>query len=110
MNYYESALKSLDQHGQLQYVLRLDLANLYLKIRNYSKAERTLQSSLEHPEGEIDHKMVVLFYYMITLDNQLSVLIEDTKCLQLLAKVYQKLESSQQAFKALSNARDMQNK
>ena len=47
---------------------------------------------------------------MITLDNQLSVLIEDTKCLQLLAKVYQKLESYQQAFKALSNARDMQNK
>ena len=109
MNYYESALKSLDQHGQLQYVLRLDLANLYLKIRNYNKAERTLQASLEHPEGEI---VVVLFYVVVTatLDNQLSVLIEDTKCLQLLAKVYQKSGSSQQAFKALSNARDMQNK
>ena len=51
VNYYESALKSLDQHGQLQYVLRLDLANLYLKIKNYAKAERTLQASLDHPEG-----------------------------------------------------------
>jgi len=112
VNYYESALKSLDQHGQLQYVLRLDLANLYLKIRNYNKAERTLQSSLEHPEGEIVNKILVLFRVMITatLDNQLSVLIEDTKCLQLLAKVYQKAGSSQQAFKALSNARDTQNK
>ena len=51
VNYYESALKSLNQHGQLQYVLRLDLANLYLKIKNYAKAERTLQASLDHPEG-----------------------------------------------------------
>ena len=47
---------------------------------------------------------------VITVDNQLSVLIEDTKCLQLLAKVFQKSGSPQQAFKALSNARDMQSK
>ena len=36
----------------LQYVLRLYLANLYLKICNYNKAEHTLQTSLEHPEGK----------------------------------------------------------
>ena len=47
---------------------------------------------------------------VITVDNQLSVLIEDTKCLQLLARVFQKSGSPQQAFKALSNARDMQSK
>jgi len=46
----------------------------------------------------------------ITLDNHLSVLIEDTKCLQLLAKVYQQSGSPQQAFKALTSARELQSK
>lgn len=36
--------------------------------------------------------------------------MEDTKCLQLLAKVYQQSGSPQQAYKALSSARDMQSK
>ena len=48
--------------------------------------------------------------HFFAIDSQLSVLIEDTKCLQLLAKVYQQSGSPQQAFKALSSARDLQSK
>ena len=46
INYYETALKHENQP-----VLRCDLAELYLKLRQYDRAERTLNIGLEHKEG-----------------------------------------------------------
>ncbi|CAH3194049.1 unnamed protein product [Porites evermanni] len=46
INYYEAALKS----GQ-QNFLRYDLAELYLKLKNYDKADKVIKSALEQEKG-----------------------------------------------------------
>ena len=46
INYYEAALKSENQQ-----FLRSDLAELYLKLRQFDRAERTLTAGLSHGDG-----------------------------------------------------------
>ena len=46
INYYEASLKSNDL-----FTLRYDLTNLYFKLHQYDKAERTLLTALERDPG-----------------------------------------------------------
>ena len=48
INYYEAALKSENQQ-----FLRSDLAELYLKLRQFDRAERTLTAGLSHGDGRL---------------------------------------------------------
>lgn len=47
INFYEAALKS----GQ-QSFLRYDLAELYLKLKNFDKSDRVIRAALEQEKGE----------------------------------------------------------
>lgn len=85
INYYEASLKA---GGQA--TLRHDLAELLLRLRQYDKAEKILLQALDN-EG-ID----------------LESLMENTKYLMLLAKVYQRVERIEEAQNTFIKARDMQ--
>ncbi|KAH0621443.1 hypothetical protein JD844_022770 [Phrynosoma platyrhinos] len=88
INYYEAALKT----GQ-QNFLSYDLAELLLKLNQYDKAEKVLQQVLDHESG-----------------NDLSSLMEDIRYQVLLAKVYSKMERTEDAVVSLQQARDLQTK
>ena len=45
INYYEAALKTANQQ-----FLRGDLAELYLKLKHYDRAEKTLMVALDHKD------------------------------------------------------------
>ncbi|XP_069791436.1 tetratricopeptide repeat protein 21B isoform X2 [Narcine bancroftii] len=85
INYYETALKT-GQQNFLQY----DLAELLFKLQQYDKAEQILLQSLEH-----DHV------------SELQTLMEDARCLMLLAKIYSK-KKTDDAMLALQRAREVQ--
>nr|XP_034328663.1 tetratricopeptide repeat protein 21B isoform X7 [Crassostrea gigas] len=87
INYYEAALKN----GSSQGFLRHDLAELLLKLRQYDKAEKVLKQSLEAESA-----------------SDLDTMMEHTKLMVLLAKVYQKVDRMEDAMTALTKARDMQ--
>lgn len=87
INYYEAALKN----GSSQGFLRHDLAELLLKLRQYDKAEKVLKQSLEAEAA-----------------SDLDTMMEHTKLMVLLAKVYQKVDRMEDAMAALTKARDMQ--
>lgn len=87
INYYEAALKN----GSSQGFLRHDLAELLLKLRQYDKAEKVLKQSLEAEAA-----------------SDLDTMMEHTKLMVLLAKVYQKVDRMEDAMTALTKARDMQ--
>lgn len=84
--YYEAALKTGGQS-----ILRLDLGELLLKLRQYEKAEKHLQLALEQNPG-----------------TDLPSLMEHTKLNNLLAKVHIKANKMEDAMLALSKARDLQ--
>uniref|UniRef100_A0A8C8SD14 Tetratricopeptide repeat domain 21B n=1 Tax=Pelusios castaneus TaxID=367368 RepID=A0A8C8SD14_9SAUR len=86
ISYYEAALKNGQQH-----FLYYDLAELLLKLRRYEKAEKVLQQAL-------DHEPV----------NELSSLIEDGRYQVLLAKIYSKMEKTEEAVVSLQQARELQ--
>ncbi|XP_019378278.1 PREDICTED: tetratricopeptide repeat protein 21B [Gavialis gangeticus] len=86
IGYYEAALKS----GQ-QNFLCYDLAELLMKLRQYEKAEKVLQQALEHEPV-----------------NELSSLIEDCRYHVLLAKIYSKMEKTNEAIVSLQQAREIQ--
>lgn len=86
ISYYETALKS----GQ-QSFLRYDLAELLLKLKHYEKAEKVLQQAL-------DHETV----------NELSPLMDDSRYHVLLAKIYSKMEKTEDAIVSLQRARELQ--
>uniref|UniRef100_A0A8C6VC71 Tetratricopeptide repeat protein 21B n=1 Tax=Naja naja TaxID=35670 RepID=A0A8C6VC71_NAJNA len=88
ISYYEAALKT----GQ-QNILCYDLAELLLKLSQHDKAEKVLRQAL-------DHEPV----------NDLSSLMEDIRYLVLLAKVYSKMERTEDAVFSLQQAREMQAK
>ncbi|XP_053264599.1 tetratricopeptide repeat protein 21B isoform X3 [Podarcis raffonei] len=86
INYYEAALKT----GQ-QNFLSYDLAELLLKLNQYEKAVKVLQQVL-------DHESV----------NDLSSLMEDTRYHVLLAKVYSKMDRTDDAVVSLQQAQELQ--
>nr|KAG5695130.1 hypothetical protein BaRGS_017229 [Batillaria attramentaria] len=85
INYYEASLKAGGQAS-----LRHDLAELLLRLRQYDKAEKVLKQALEG-EGQ-----------------DLETLMEQTKYLMLLARVYQKVDRLEEAQEMFTKARDMQ--
>ncbi|XP_059173967.1 tetratricopeptide repeat protein 21B-like [Physella acuta] len=87
INYYEVSLKA---GGQA--TLRYDLAELLLKLRQFDKAEKVLRQALEH-DGQ-----------------DLETLMEHTRYLMLLAKVYNQVDRLEEAQSTLQKARDMQAK
>uniref|UniRef100_A0A8C5R7T2 Tetratricopeptide repeat domain 21B n=1 Tax=Leptobrachium leishanense TaxID=445787 RepID=A0A8C5R7T2_9ANUR len=86
INYYEAAIKS----GQ-QNFLRYDLAELLLKLKQYEKAEKILKQAL-------DHETV----------NDLSSLMDDSRYHVLLARIYSKMEKTEEALISLQRARELQ--
>ncbi|XP_034282528.1 tetratricopeptide repeat protein 21B isoform X4 [Pantherophis guttatus] len=88
ISYYEAALKT----GQ-QNILCYDLAELLLQLSQHDKAEKVLRQVL-------DHEPV----------NDLSSLMDDIRYLVLLAKIYSKMERTEDAVFSLQQAREMQAK
>ncbi|XP_061464567.1 tetratricopeptide repeat protein 21B [Rhineura floridana] len=88
INYYEAALKT----GQ-QNFLCYDLAELLLKLNQLDKAEKVLRQVL-------DHQSV----------NDLSSLMEYTRYHVLLAKIYSKMERTEDAVVSLQQAQELQAK
>ncbi|BFZ22635.1 hypothetical protein BsWGS_25674 [Bradybaena similaris] len=85
INYYEASLKS---GGQV--TLRYDLAELLLRLRQFEKAEKVLKQALEQDGQDLD------------------TLMEHTRYLMLLAKVYTQTERLDEAQSTLQRARDLQ--
>jgi tetratricopeptide repeat protein 21B len=89
ISYYEAALK----YEGIQF-LRTDLAELYLKLRHFDRAEKTIKAALHHKEDIPDVKR----------------LCGDTDMLLLLARVRKKAGKETETLKALEQAREMQSK
>lgn len=87
--YYETALKS-----EAQQFLRKDLAELYLKLRQYERAEKTLNVELEGKEEP----------------TEVFRIAERIEYLLLLAKVYGDAKSNQKCLATLTNASQLQSK
>lgn len=88
INYYEAALKS----GQ-QNFLRFDLAELYLKLKNYEKADKVIKAALEQEKA-----------------NDLPSLMEEARLLKLQAQVYQRSGNTEETLKTLTRAKDVQSR
>ncbi|XP_065838597.1 tetratricopeptide repeat protein 21B-like [Oscarella lobularis] len=88
INYYETALRTGGQS-----FLRYDLAELHLKLKQYAKAEKTLQLALEQKHETTD----------------LSHLVEKVRFLTLLARVYQQSGDPHKAIQSLQTAKETQN-
>lgn len=86
IKYYEAALRS----GSLS-VLRYDLAELHLKLKQYDKAERVLNTALEQ-----EHV------------GDMSMMIEEVRFQMLLAQVHQHTGNLQEAVQTLARARQVQ--
>ncbi|XP_039769894.1 tetratricopeptide repeat protein 21A isoform X2 [Ornithorhynchus anatinus] len=85
ISYYEAAQKMSGQES-----LRWDLAQLLLKLRKFSKAEKVLQQALEHDSA-----------------NDVPSMMNDVKCLLLLAQVY-KGNKNEAVLGTLDKALDLQ--
>ncbi|XP_072364247.1 tetratricopeptide repeat protein 21B-like isoform X1 [Scyliorhinus torazame] len=86
IHYFETALKIGGQD-----FLCHDLAELLLKLRLFEKAKKVLRKALEH-----DFK------------NDLATMMNDVKCLMLLAKICTKTNEVEEALSAYSKAYDLQ--
>lgn len=89
INYYKEAVKGEDA-GQL----KLDMAELYMKLGQYDKAEKTLTQEME---DKIDN-------------SDLSALTARTKLLLLLAKVREKAGNIQASLSTLRDAHENQSR
>lgn len=85
INYYEAALKTGQQnflrlvhllttiHSPVSYFLksvsfvRYDLAELYLKLKNYEKSDKVIKSALEQEKGVIFFSMLCCRFCTISL-------------------------------------------
>lgn len=85
INYYEAALKTGQQnflrlvhllttiHSPVSYLLksvsfvRYDLAELYLKLKNYEKSDKVIKSALEQEKGVIFFSMLCCRFCTISL-------------------------------------------
>ncbi|XP_061925811.1 tetratricopeptide repeat protein 21B-like isoform X4 [Entelurus aequoreus] len=88
IHYYEAALKT----GQ-QSILRYDLAELLLKMKQYDSCKIVLDDALSHEPG-----------------NRLCTLSEDCRYLMLLTKVQNKVDKAEEALISLHRVRDVQAK
>ncbi|XP_043922881.1 tetratricopeptide repeat protein 21B-like [Protopterus annectens] len=88
IRYYEAALKLGGQE-----FLCFDLAELLLKLKQYDKAETLMAQVLDHDSV-----------------NDLPTLMDDVKCLLLLADVYKKTLNVEKAVDTLSKGYEIQSK
>lgn len=86
INYYEAAVKSGSQP-----MLRADLAELYIKLRQFDKADKVLSTALEQPD-----------------DGDLDTLTSKVKFQVLMAKKEKMADQPGQAIEMLSKARETQ--
>ena len=86
--YYETALKS-----DTQQFLRKDLAELFLKLKQFDKAEKTIDVALERQDVVELHQMIERAGYM-----------------KLLSKVHREAKQLDSALKVLGNAVELQAK
>uniref|UniRef100_A0A671FL58 Tetratricopeptide repeat domain 21A n=1 Tax=Rhinolophus ferrumequinum TaxID=59479 RepID=A0A671FL58_RHIFE len=87
INYYEAAQKISGQD-----FLCYDLAELLLKLKKFSKAEKVLKQALEHDLGK-----------------DIPSMMNDVKCLLLLAKFY-KSHKKEDVLETLNKAMDLQSR
>uniref|UniRef100_A0A8C4RW38 Tetratricopeptide repeat domain 21A n=1 Tax=Erpetoichthys calabaricus TaxID=27687 RepID=A0A8C4RW38_ERPCA len=88
INYYEAAIKISGQE-----FLYYDLAELFLKLKQYDKAQKLVKQVLEH-------KFV----------TDLPTMMSDVKYLTLLARIHSKSGKSPEAMDALNKAYDVQSR
>ena len=86
--YYETALKS-----DTQQFLRKDLAELFLKLRQFEKAEKVIQVALDQG-GEIE----------------LSQMMEKVEYMKLQSRVYREAKQLERALPVLNDASELQTK
>ena len=86
--YYETALKS-----ETQQFLRKDLAELFLKLRQFEKAEKVIQVALDQG-GEIE----------------LSQMMEKVEYMKLKSRVYREAKQLERALPVLNDASELQAK
>jgi tetratricopeptide repeat protein 21B len=86
--YYETALKS-----DTQQFLRNDLAQLFLKLRQFEKAEKVIKVALDREES-----------------TELSPMIERVENMKLLARVHRDAKQLDKALSVLVNASELQAK
>eukprot|EP00051_Salpingoeca_urceolata_P023185 m.390103 g.390103 ORF g.390103 m.390103 type:complete len:1321 (-) comp20074_c6_seq3:93-4055(-) len=86
INYYEAAVKSGDQSS-----LRGDLADLYLKLKQFDKAEKALTAALEHEQT-----------------NDLMQKIADVRFLMQTAEMHSSAGRPGQSIQYLNDARERQ--
>ena len=87
--YYETALKS-----ETQQFLRSDLAELFLKLSEFEKAEKTLEEALEKKEEP----------------TELAQMVSKLNYMLLLTKVHKKARNFDKALMVLSIAKELQSK
>ena len=101
--------------SESQQFLRCDLAELYLKLKQYDRAERTLAIALDHKEGTYKQTDRQTFVHTCVISPptevmDLSAMMDDTRHLLLLARVYLRANRPSQATQTLNSARDMQSR
>lgn len=60
INFYEAALKTENQQ-----FLRKDLAELYIKLKHFDRAEKTLMVALDHGDQGIQNSLLVFDLYFL---------------------------------------------
>eukprot|EP00794_Sanderia_malayensis_P003381 gene3381-3871_t len=90
ISYYEAAIKTGSQN-----FLRYDLAELYLKLKNYDKAERVVRQAVQQS---------------IKSASDVTSLMDETKCWLLLARIFQKSRESSETLEVFIKAKEMQSR
>jgi tetratricopeptide repeat protein 21B len=106
MNYYQEALRS-SENGPIQ--LRLDLAGLYLKLKNYGRAADVLDEYLSK-DGDIndDDDEDGPARNRPKGGRNVVELTSQVKCLLLLAKIHDERDDQEKVLTALATARSTQ--
>lgn len=91
INYYKEAIKLTDSSD-----LKIDLANLYMKLKQYDKAEAVMQEELECNRNSGTEDFITLQFRC--------------KSLLLLSKVQEKSDNIKGALLTLKEAKDCQNR
>lgn len=91
INYYKEAVKNEDNNA-----LRYDMAELQMKLKQFEKAERTIQQALDLESQ--------------TGQNDINSLIIQAKFHTLRANIYERNNNMEAAIKALSDTKDMRSR
>jgi len=90
ISYYEAAVKTGNQN-----FLRYDLAELYLKLKSYEKAEKVIRQAIN---------------FAVKSVSDLSSLMEEARFWLLLARIYQKSKEPSESLDIFSKAKELQSR